>query len=130
MKLSRRLERVRNALIYIGRGIVEKDLFQRVIEVEREIQHRLAHEKKKANDRLEEVRRACAKQIEDEKERLERNFGRALDEAREKARQEADQLLSEKSKFAAVLENISPEIFRKSVLKHLARILPGAADDP
>ena len=114
----------------MGRGLVEKELLQRVIEVEKEIQHRLADEGKQAAARLEDVRRTCAKRIEDEKERLEREFCRALDEAREKARQEADQLLREKTEFAAVLENLPAEMFRQTVLKHLTRILPGAADDP
>ena len=108
---------------------MERDVVQRVLDVEKEIHQALAEEKRKAEEWVESVRKACEDEISAIKVRQEKDFRFALENARTEARERAEELTAKATARAHALEHISQDLIRRTVLRHLTSILPGENDD-
>jgi hypothetical protein len=106
---------------------MEKDLLQKVIEVEKEIQQSIEAEKKKAAAWLESERISASRELERKKQQLHDDYDQSLEQTCRLTRNKAETEIAEVDLFVEYLENISEETLRETVTLHLQSILPEGA---
>jgi vacuolar-type H+-ATPase subunit H len=104
---------------------MEKDILRRVVEVERNIQERLASEKIKSLETVKEARRNAEQEVRDEEARLAASLNRTVKEAEVLARKKASETLKDARSFAKMIDKLGDDFLRGILLRHIDRILPG-----
>jgi vacuolar-type H+-ATPase subunit H len=104
---------------------MDKDILRRVVEVEKDIQERLANEKRKAGERTQEARRNAEHEVHAEEARLADSFTTTVKEAQVMARKKASEALKDARSFAKTIDTLDDDIVLGVLLRHLDRILPG-----
>jgi len=98
-----------------------------IVAVEKEIQARLAEERRKAAAWLAEERERFGKEVERELAEAQREFRQAVAAAEIQAGKEVKTLLRRAEEYAARLKNLSDQRLRERITTHLTRLLPGDA---
>ncbi len=108
---------------------MKEDILGEVIEVEKEIQKRLEVEKNKSQEWLEKVKRDAQKEILTEENSLKGSLEKAVKEAQLNAEKKASNISNDAHAKAERLENLSDEILKGIILRHITRTLPGQEHD-
>lgn len=104
---------------------MDDDVLSKVVEVEREIQQRLDIEKKMSRDWIEQVKKEAEERIAAEEKKLQEEMRELLHKAKLDAEKGAAVIMHDAQEEAARLRDISDELLKKVIRKHLSHILPG-----
>ncbi len=104
---------------------MENDILSAIVEVEREIQERLAAEERTAEEMLDRLRRELADGAQRDEERLAAEVRQAVAAAADETRERAAAIVRDAASRAERLAGLDDEPLERCVMKHLARILPG-----
>ena len=104
---------------------MEEDILGKVVEVEKEIHHRLEAEKEKSAQWLAKAREDAGKEVNRTKEDLNGSLDAAIKEARAVSEKKASQIIEDAKLSAEKLERLGSEELRKIILRHISTILPG-----
>ena len=105
---------------------MKKDLLQAVISVEKEIQHSIETERKKAAEWLESVRVSLGLELEEKKRQLAEEYTNSLEKTCATCRLEAEKEITDVTRMAEHLEKLSDTILQEVVTEYLNVILPEA----
>jgi vacuolar-type H+-ATPase subunit H len=108
---------------------MEEDILEKVIEVESEIHKRLEDEKNRSLQRIEEVKKAAEQEILDEEARLKESLSEELKNATLAFEKKKAETLTEAQVRAKKIEDMSDDVLKSIVRKHIFRILPGGKND-
>jgi F0F1-type ATP synthase membrane subunit b/b' len=95
-----------------------------IVAVEKEIQARLAEERRKAATWLAEERERIGKEVERELAEAQREFRQAIAAAEVEAGNEIKTLLQQAEEYATRLKNLPDQDLRERIAAHLTRLLP------
>ena len=104
---------------------MEEDILGKVVEVEKEIRHRLETEKEKSAQWLAKAREDAGKEVNRTKEDLKGSLDAAIKEARGVSEKKALQMIEDAKLSAEKLEGLGSEELKKIILRHISTILPG-----
>jgi vacuolar-type H+-ATPase subunit H len=104
---------------------MEEDILGKVVEVEKEIRHRLETEKEKAEQWLAAAREDAEKEVNRTKEDLKGSLDATIKEARAVSEEKALQIIGDAKLSAEKLKGLESEELRKIILRHISIILPG-----
>lgn len=104
---------------------METNVLAEVIEAEKAIQAQIEREQASMHERLENVRREAAEEIDREERLLAERFSRRLDEATVAGSRGAEKLLQAARGRAAGIREADEGRLREIVAAHLPRILTG-----
>ena len=105
---------------------MEKDTLSEVIEEEKRIRGRLEEERRKAGERIREVKEQAEREVEDAERRLEESLGRNVSDAEAGARERAESVRRESVERDRRLRALDDETLKGVVARHIASILPEA----
>jgi vacuolar-type H+-ATPase subunit H len=104
---------------------MEEDILGKVVEVEKEIRHRLETEKEKAAEWLAKAREDAEKEVNRTKEDLKGSLDAAIKEARAVSGEKASKMIGDAKLSTEKLDGLGSEELRKIILRHISTILPG-----
>src|SRR3989304_1654149 len=104
---------------------MEKDILSEVIEVEREIQKCLEHEKSRAQEWLDKGKKESAGGFARVEQELAGAFGKVLTDAKHDAAVRAAEIVKDAEAQAARLRALDDGLLTRIAVNHLKRILPG-----
>jgi vacuolar-type H+-ATPase subunit H len=102
---------------------MQKDILDKIIEVEKEIQEQLRLEKMKSEELLEKVRQEIEEELQSTEKRLEETYDKALNEAKMDAEKEALRIVEQSQSISERIQNIDDETLKRILLKHLKGII-------
>ena len=103
---------------------MERDLLDKVLEAEREIQAKIESEKKRLQERLEKARKVANERVAQEETTLRRQLENSVREAEEIAAKKAGDILEAAARRAESLRGLPDEALQRIVMKYIDSILP------
>jgi hypothetical protein len=103
---------------------MKEDILSKVVEVEKEIAKKIEIEKTEDQERLEKLGSDSEKEILKENKRLQYALNKAASDIKTDAQKKALKIIEDASVSADRLEQISDDILKEIIMKHIVRILP------
>lgn len=103
---------------------MEEHILSKIVKVEEDIQKKIAAEKKKAADLIEQAKEEAAFSIRNEEARLTDSFNSAMEEARKRAEEKAAAVLQEAQSQTEIIVGLTDDVLTEIIAEHIRSIVP------
>lgn len=103
---------------------MEEHILSKIVKVEEDIQKKIAAEKKKAADLIEQAKEEAAFSIRNEEARLTDSCNSAMEEARKRAEEKAAAVLQEARSQTEIIVGLTDDVLTEIIAEHIRSIVP------